>query len=283
MPVLLAEEMGMCFGVRDALALAATVADPTATTIHGELVHNEIVLQQLGARGFRMRSERDRHIATPTPQLLITAHGISDRERARLLSQGTTLIDTTCPLVRRAHEAAMTFRCDGRFVVVIGKPGHVEVRGIVEDLPDFAVVDSVQSPMRFAADRIGVLCQTTIPPRTVRAIFDAIRTANPHADIALADTTCLPTRKRQSSLLDLLPKVDFVVVVGGKDSNNTRELVDLCREHGVAARRVASADELRAEWFRTATTVGLTAGTSSLDATINEVRERIEEILNADR
>ena len=99
--------MGMCFGVRDALKMVDDVADPTKVTIHGELVHNPRVIYQLGVAGFSQSSE-EKHDNTPdTPQVLITAHGISDRERVRLESSGKELIDTTCPLVRRAHDAAM--------------------------------------------------------------------------------------------------------------------------------------------------------------------------------
>ena len=109
MKVLLAEEMGMCFGVRDALEILAKIEAPHGVTIHGELVHNEVILTELSARGFRMVAEDDRHEIADTPAVLITAHGISDRERSRLESAGKQLIDTTCPLVRRVHETARKF------------------------------------------------------------------------------------------------------------------------------------------------------------------------------
>src|SRR5205823_13914240 len=100
MRVIKAEVLGMCFGVRDALQILARVPDPGRVTIHGELVHNEKVLAQLGARGFHMIQEAQRRPLPLTDTVLITAHGVSDRERQRLQAAGKALVDTTCPMVK---------------------------------------------------------------------------------------------------------------------------------------------------------------------------------------
>ncbi|HVW03320.1 MAG TPA: hypothetical protein VHB77_23355, partial [Planctomycetaceae bacterium] len=110
MQVIRADAMGMCFGVRDALALLDTVESPRDVTIHGELVHNPTVLVQLDVRGFQRAAEHNRDAVPDTPAVMITAHGVSDRERQRLLAAGKSLIDTTCPLVERAHQAAQKLR-----------------------------------------------------------------------------------------------------------------------------------------------------------------------------
>src|SRR5947209_20537567 len=105
MRVIRAEVLGLCFGVRDALKALEDIAEPATVTIHGELVHNDTVLTQLGARGFRMVGETARRQLPETDTVLITAHGVSNVERARLAAAGKTLMDTTCPLVTRAHQA----------------------------------------------------------------------------------------------------------------------------------------------------------------------------------
>ena len=143
MRVIRADVLGMCFGVRDSLAVIDKIAEPEAVTIHGELVHNEVVQLQLQARGFAMQSEAARKQSVPeTRTVLITAHGISDRERNRLRSAGKELVDTTCPLVKRVHQAAALLEAEGYFVLVIGRRGHVEVEGIIEDLEHFEVIES---------------------------------------------------------------------------------------------------------------------------------------------
>lgn len=281
MQVLLADALGFCFGVRDALVMAEQMPAPETVTIFGELVHNEAVASRLAARGFQSTPERDRRLVPLTPQVMITAHGISDRERIRLEQAGKQLVDTTCPLVHRVHRAAQLLAAEGRHVLVIGRAGHVEVQGILGDLEGGEVVDSVEAVRTWPHARLGIICQSTTPPRLAAEINAAIRAANPHADIRFIDTICQPTRDRQDAVVRLLPLVDAMVVVGGRNSNNTRELAALCRDRGVPAFHVQSAADLDPAWFRGCQVVGLTAGTSTLDETIEEVRKKLVAIPGA--
>jgi 4-hydroxy-3-methylbut-2-enyl diphosphate reductase len=271
MRVILADVLGMCFGVRDALAAMEHIDAPDAVTIHGELVHNEQVLDRLRTRGFHMVPE-DRRVSLPTTDtVLITAHGVSQKERRRLEEAGKRLIDTTCPLVERAHQAAQKLKHAGRHVIVIGKPGHVEVRGVVEDLDSYDIVQNVDEVRRYPHPRLGVMCQTTTPAALAEQILGAIRGRNPDADTQFIDTICHPTKDHQRALEDLLDRVEVVVVVGGRNSNNTKELARRCRDRGVPAYHVQDAAELHPEWFMGVGTVGLTAGTSTLEETVRRV------------
>ena len=275
MQVIRADAMGMCFGVRDALALLDAVESPRDVTIHGELVHNPTVLVQLDVRGFQRAAEHDRQELPHTPAVMITAHGVSDRERQRLIDAGKSLIDTTCPLVERAHQAARKLQAEGRHVLVIGRRGHVEVRGIVDDLISYDIIERLEDVQMYPYPRLGVMCQTTTPPREVERIHAEIIARNPHASVRLIDTVCQPTKDRQHALQRLVAQVDVVVVVGGRNSNNTRQLVELCRENGLTAHHVQSAADVQVEWFAPDQVIGLTAGTSTLDTTIDEVEERL--------
>ncbi len=270
MEVLRADAMGMCFGVRDALRVLDGVAAPADVTIHGELVHNGEVLADLAARGFRQSPESGRGVPA-TPAVLVTAHGISERERARLVAAGKRLVDTTCPLVQRAHDAAQQLQRDGRRVVVLGRREHVEVRGIVEDLDRAIVVERRDDVATWPERRLGVVCQTTTAPERVAELVAAIRAENPHADVLLVDTVCSPTKARGEALEALLPRVDALVVVGGRGSNNTLRLVERGRRAGVATWHVESERELEGRWFVGRRAVGLTAGTATLPATVDAV------------
>jgi len=278
MNVIRAEEMGMCFGVRDALGATASVGDPSLVTIHGELVHNPRVVRQLEEAGFRQSRENSRDAAVGTPLVLITAHGVSNAERQRLAAANKTLIDTTCPLVRRTHDAAQALGAEGRHVLLVGKAGHVEVRGIVEDLESYDVIGTPEEVGCYESRRLGIVCQTTVPPDVFADVCARVRDRNPLADVRIIDTVCRPTKLRQLSVLDLAHRVDAVVVVGGRNSNNTRWLVKVCREHGTPALHVESAEDLDPAWFADVRTVGLTAGTSTLDDTIDEVHRALEDI-----
>jgi 4-hydroxy-3-methylbut-2-enyl diphosphate reductase len=267
----------MCFGVRDALAVIDRIADPESVTIHGQLVHNPIVLDDLKTRGFAMRPETQR-AAAPVPQsgrLLITAHGISDRERTRLASAGIPLIDTTCPLVARVHQAALALEAQGYHVLLIGRKGHVEVQGVIEDLASADVIETEADVREFESKRLGIVCQTTATEAQVKALRQAIGARNPDAEIRFVDTVCLPTKEHQRALERLVERVEAVVVVGGRNSNNTRELVARCGERGRPVLHVECAAELDPDWFQGVATVGLTAGTSTLDHTIDEVHRAL--------
>jgi 4-hydroxy-3-methylbut-2-enyl diphosphate reductase len=281
MRIIRADVLGMCFGVRDALAIIDDVDRPDEVTIHGELIHNEQVLAQLEARGFRQAQETSRRELPVTSTVLITAHGVSQTERRRLESAGKRLIDTTCPLVTRAHDAARKLHEAGCHVLVIGKPGHVEVQGIIEDLDSFDVIHTPVDVKSYGRRRLGIMCQTTTPVAHADAIRAAIAAKNPDADIRFIDTICHPTKEHQAALLRLFDRVEAMVVVGGRNSNNTRQLVLRCRERGLPAYHLQSAADLRPEWFEGIATVGLTAGTSTLDETIDEVYAALVDIGDA--
>lgn len=267
--ILRADHMGMCFGVRDALALAHREAATQPVTVLGDLVHNEIVLDDLRRRGVRLEQDLD---AVATPTVLITAHGASEKRLSAVAARGHRLIEATCPLVHVAHRAVRSFVTQGFHPVIVGRRDHVEVRGMTEDLEAFDVVLSESEVDALAPrDRFGVAAQTTQPIHRVRALVDRIRQRFPSSEVRFADTVCLPTKQRQDAAENLARVADVVVVVGGANSNNTRELAQTCRQHGARVHQIVSATELREDWFHPGQIVGLTAGTSTPPVTIQGV------------
>ena len=160
-------------------------------------------------------------------------------------------------------------------MLVIGRRGHVEVEGIVGDLARSYVIERVDEVTCYPSRRLGIVCQTTLTDDRVTAIRDAVAERNPEAEITFVDTICLPTREHQRSVERLLDRVDAVVVVGGQHSNNTRALAERCRARGKPALHVQTAEHLDAAWFKGIGTVGLTAGTSTLPETIEEVHRAL--------
>lgn len=275
MIIKLAEHYGLCFGVRDAIAEAERLARSGPLTILGELVHNPIVRERLAKAGVGEGSlEGD----APTPQVMITAHGTSDQQRAKWRATGHGVADGTCPLVRHAHQQLRVLVQLGYFPVVIGKPGHAEVPGLTGDFPGAIVIQGEGDFHRLPADcRLGIISQTTQPIDRVRALVEKIRGALPDSEVRFVDTVCQPTKNRQAALQKLLAECDTLVVVGGRNSNNTLQLVAAAETAGVTAHHVERACELQPEWFSTAQVVGITAGTSTLKETVAEVRGRLLE------
>ena len=283
MRIVHARAMGFCFGVRDALLATEEVTQPQQTVIYGELVHNEQIRERLAQRGFLDCDEATRAVPIAATQVMISAHGVSDRVRVQLAATGLTVIDTTCPLVRRVHAAAQRLAAEGRHVIVIGQPGHVEVRGIVEDLSVYSVWPTPAAVHTVPSSRLGVIAQSTTRPDVADAVLAEIYRQFPGADVAWVDTICHPTRDRQQALEELLAEVTVLIVVGGPRSNNSRALQQRALDQGVRARLIQTADELDPEWFHADDVVGLTAGTSTPDDVIHAVAARLDAIAAATR
>lgn len=269
--ILRAAHLGMCFGVRDAIALALREAQAGSLTILGDLVHNPIVLQQLQTQGVKIEHQV---AAISTPNVMITAHGASQRRLAEVQACGLHVLEATCPLVHLAHRAVQQLAREGYHPVIIGKRDHVEVRGLTEDLVAFDVVLSDADVQQLAErPRFGVAAQTTQPIEKVRWLAGRLRERFSHSEVRFIDTVCQPTKQRQHAAVEVAQQADVMVVIGGADSNNTRELVATCAKYCPQVHHVQTRQDLRPEWFAEAGTVGLTAGTSTPDATVDEVED----------
>lgn len=275
MRIIRAEHLGMCFGVRDAIKLAQQQSERKPLTILGDLVHNDTVLADLRSRGIRIAQHAQE---VETASVMVTAHGASGRALNRLHERGLHVTEATCPLVHVAHLAVAKLVRHGYHPVIIGKRGHVEVRGLTEDLAEFDVVLSEQDINELQEHlRFGVAAQTTQPIEKVRHLVRFLRERFPNSEVRFIDTVCQPTKQRQHAAVELARASDVVVVVGGAHSNNTHELVSTCSRYCARVHHVQTADDLRPEWFVGAQTVGLTAGTSTPDSVIEEVERRLNE------
>ena len=276
MKIIRAEHLGMCFGVRDAIALAVETARREPLTILGDLVHNETVLADLRARGIRFEQQS---AAVQTETVMVTAHGASERALAATRARGLTVLEATCPLVHFAHRHLKKLVAAGFHPVVIGKHDHVEVRGLTEDLSEFEVV-SCAADIEKISERphFGVIAQTTQPIEKVRRLVQLLREKFSKSQMRFVDTVCQPTKQRQSAAVELAHKCDVVIVIGGTHSNNTHELVKTCSQFCKRVHHIQTAEDLREEWFCADDTVGLTAGTSTPDKLIDAVEQQLKQI-----
>jgi len=275
MKIIRAEHLGMCFGVRDAIALALETAKQEPLTILGDLVHNETVLAELRGKGIRLAQQP---AAAATRTVMVTAHGASERKLIETRSRGLNVLEATCPLVHVAHRSLAKLVREGFHPLIIGKRDHVEVRGLTEDLASFDVVLSEADVMNLRAQpRFGVVSQTTQPIDKVRQLVRLIRERFPKSEVRFIDTVCQPTKQRQNAALELARQCDVVVVIGGAHSNNTHELVRTCSRFCPRVHHVQTAADLCADWFFADDVVGITAGTSTPDNLITEVEQQIKQ------
>jgi 4-hydroxy-3-methylbut-2-enyl diphosphate reductase len=273
MKIIRAEHLGMCFGVKDAIALALETARHEPLTILGDLVHNETVLEELRAEGVRIEQKP---AAIGTQTVMITAHGASERRMDETRRLGLNVLEATCPLVHVAHRSLTKLVQEGFYPVIIGKRDHVEVRGMTEDLDAFDVVLGEEDMANLRErPRFGIISQTTQPIEKVRRLVQMLRERFPKSEVRFVDTVCQPTKQRQNAAVELAQKCGVVVVIGGAHSNNTHELVKTCSRFCQRVHHVRTASDLRKEWFCANDIVGITAGTSTPDSIIAAIEETI--------
>ena len=275
MKIIRAEHLGMCFGVRDAIALAVETAERGPLTILGDLVHNETVLAELRAKGIRIE-QQPANVGTQT--VMVTAHGASERALNKARERGLNVLEATCPLVHVAHRSLAKLMREGFHPIIIGKRNHVEVRGMTDDLGEFDVVIEAEEIQQLPErPRFGVIAQTTQPIEKVRWLVQLIRERFPKSEVRFIDTVCQPTKQRQNAAIEIAKKCDVVIVIGGAHSNNTHELVKTCSRLCERVHQVQTADDLRAEWFASEDTVGITAGTSTPDVVIDAIEQTLRQ------
>jgi len=270
----LARALGTCFGVRDAIEAALDPSFRDNLTILGQLVHNPQTVEELRANGVKLVDSLDDEIETRN--VMITAHGSSESVKAELRKRGHQVFDASCPLVLKVHNRVAKLVRDGYFPVVIGERNHVEVRGIVGDLEEYAVIgEPSEVSLLEGQSKIGIVCQTTHQVEDARAVIRAIEERFPQTEICFVDTICKPTKERQSAVRELVLEADLMVVVGGFNSSNTKKLLKVCVDQGIPSYHIEGAEDLEAGWFRQASHVGITAGTSTPHRVIEEVYDRI--------
>lgn len=278
MNITLAQHHGMCFGVRDALRATHVAAQREPLTVLGQLVHNPLAESHLAAVGAR-RGDLTDLSSSSTNQVAITAHGASNKDRQAWRDAGHTVLDTTCPLVRKAHDALAMLVSEGYQPVVIGQQQHVEVRGLTGDYPQTVVVlEAADLANILPHPKLGIVSQTTQPVEVALRLVESIKRLHPASEVRFIDTVCHPTKQRQSAMDELIRTCDHIVVIGGHNSNNTRQLAQKAITHGLRTLQIERAEELDPTWFYEARNVGVTAGTSTLDETVDAVMQRLRQI-----
>ena len=298
--------MGFCMGVRRAVQIMESEATPDRPVFSvGEIVHNPHVVGRLEAAGVHQLpgpDEIEGDIGVETAQrvkqgrVAITAHGVGERVVRELEGSGLDIVDTTCPIVTRAQRYGQKFVRDGWHVLIFGDPGHKEVRGIVgwtfgvNNGRNATIVErsDIEYLRRFVEEfpggfpsKIGVMAQTTHKMEDfAKFVANLMLIQRDHNfEYHVVNTLCHATTGQQEAAARLAREVDVMVVVGGRKSANTRHLKEVCEEQGTRAYHIEGASELQASWFEGIERIGLTAGASTPDYSIDEVEARLRELL----
>jgi 4-hydroxy-3-methylbut-2-enyl diphosphate reductase len=285
MEILLAREMGFCFGVRRAVEMMEESVQERGEMVSlGSVVHNPQVVSELKNRGLDVIASLEEVTDRP---VAITAHGVSESVVRELEQRGVSVVDTTCPIVTRSQQWAKRLAEEGFAVIVFGDPNHKEVRGVLGWAQGKAIaitsIDQIDSLPSNLSSRVGVLSQTTETEghfaEFVRALLE--RRMDQISELRVINTLCNATTSQQAAAQELAHKVDLMVVIGGRESANTRHLAEVAREEGCETYHVESADDIQRNWLSGRERVGVTAGASTPDSAVDAVVARLRELAPA--
>ena len=282
MKIIRASVLGFCFGVRRAVELAEkALADNPDKTVYslGPLIHNENALRALEEKGLHILEEADIAGLKEGSVVIIRAHGVAPSVTDALEKRGCHIIDATCPRVKASQKMVERYSSENDYVVLTGDRNHGEVIGIAgyagenfSQLQDFEEAEKFEIPGS-QEKNIILLSQTTYSPKEFEKIENLFRSR--FKNIAVMNTICPATNERQQALLELCSQVDGVLVVGGKNSANTKRLYQTAEANCKLAAHIQSAADIPQEFFNLKT-IGITAGASTPDEIIEEVERRLE-------
>jgi 4-hydroxy-3-methylbut-2-enyl diphosphate reductase len=275
------KEVGFCYGVKRAFdILERSALENGSVECLGELVHNPQVMQKLMSLGINV-------IDSPSDMrgnlVAISAHGVSPQLEAGLADAKLRLIDATCPTVKNVQKTVQRMANSGYDVVIFGDAIHAEVKGLLGWAQDRAIA-TTESERVFAAlpkfRKIGIVSQTTQVPenylRFVKEILDRAMTDN--AEITILDTICREVRRRQVLTQSLAAKSDLIVVVGGKNSANSRRLAEIASAL-TETHLIENAIEFNPNWLAGKKKIGITSGTSTSQESIDEVYSKLQNMI----
>ena len=278
MKINLAKSAGFCSGVKRAITMALeTAGSREKVYMLGDIVHNEIVVEAVRRAGIK---KIGRLSYGKGKTLLIRAHGSSRAVIEKALARGYRIIDATCPMVKEIHKIACEMEKKGYRIIIIGDKKHDEVRGIVGQLKEKALV--IDKPQNIPLERVkkirsaGIVVQSTQNMDNVKRILEILRKFIP--EVSFCNTICNPTRIKQEEIKNLPKENSVVIIIGSKTSANTKRLYEISHSINPRSYRVNSAGEIKKSWLKGAESVGITAGASTPESSIKEVTKKLESI-----
>jgi 4-hydroxy-3-methylbut-2-en-1-yl diphosphate reductase len=272
--VLLASPRGYCAGVERAVDTVERALKLYGAPVYvrKQIVHNSHVVQALRARGAIFVESVEDVPAGAT--LVFSAHGISPAVREAARERGLRSIDATCPLVTKVHTQARRYAAGGYRLVFIGHAGHEEVEGTTGEAPDrIVLVESVADvdALDLPPGPLAYITQTTLSVDETREIIAALRRRFPHIEGPAKEDICYATTNRQRAVKELADEVELLLVIGSRNSSNSKRLVEVARNAGVESHLVDDVGEIDEQWLAGVETAGITSGASAPERLVGEV------------
>jgi small subunit ribosomal protein S1 len=271
----LAEHAGFCFGVRRAIEIAEKTLSQKKEKVYclGEIIHNYSVVRGLEKKGLKV--VKDLREVPPKASLIIRSHGVGPEIFEQAKKKKIKIIDATCPFVRKAQEIARDFHAKKFQVVIVGDKKHPEIIGLNAHAKNTAVVVSGEKEARKIKNysKIGLLIQTTGKTESLEEVSSVLlqKTRN----LCVSNTICSDSFSKKEEVRKMSKKIDILLVIGDRNSNNTKKLAEVGTSLGIKTYQIESADDIKKEWLSGKKRIGVTAGASTPDELINQVKDKI--------
>ena len=276
MKIIIAKNAGYCFGVRDAVNMAYDIADEKGEVyMLGDIVHNERVVGDLNHAGAKVVESLEDVPENGT--VLFRAHGTKNDVWDEAKNRSLDIRDATCPLVHQIHKDVKDLYDEGRKIIVIGDHGHDEVVAIADQVPKTIIISSVEEAEKLKRIRkAGIVSQSTQAIENVQDIIKILMTKV--FDLRFVNTICYPTKRNQEQIKDLAQIVDVMIIIGSFTSANSKRLTLLSDKINKNTYQVTSVNDIENKWFKKCNTVGISAGASTPDYLIEEVRNKLSSL-----
>ena len=278
MKITVAKNAGFCFGVKRAIDIALESAKQEKPVyMLGDIVHNENVVKTIEDAGIKKTKTIPKENKS---NLLIRAHGSAQKTLDTARKSRLNVIDATCPMVKEIHKIVIDMDKKGYKILVIGDHKHDEVQGIIGQIKHKAVVlenaEDIKAKITRKLPKAAVVVQSTQNLEKALKMQNILK--DRVEDLKFFNTICAPTRMKQEEIKSLAQENDRVIVIGSKTSANTKRLYEIAKSINPRSYWVNSTADIQSEWLRKAKSIGITAGASTPDETIQEVKERIQKI-----
>jgi 4-hydroxy-3-methylbut-2-enyl diphosphate reductase len=278
--ILLLTPRGFCAGVVRAIDVVKIALDLYGAPIYvrKEIVHNRHVVDELRAAGAIFVEELEE--VPSGARVIFSAHGVSPAVRDEAKARDLRVIDATCPLVTKVHLEAKKFARDGATILLIGHREHDEVVGTMGEAPQATILVSDEAEAEVVQvpdpERLVYLTQTTLSLDETTGIVDVLRRRFPKIQGPPAQDICYATENRQLAIKAVAPEMDLLLVVGSQNSSNSRRMVEVCKNQGVAAYLVDDAYGVDPAWIRDVNTLGVTAGASAPEHLVKSLLDHMQ-------
>ena len=276
MKITIAKDSGYCFGVRDAVNIAYDSSEKHGDVyMLGSIVHNEKVVKDLKNAGAKIVRSLD-DVPGESP-ILFRAHGTVPKLWDEAKEKKMNIIDATCPLVYEIHQEVKKLAADGRKIIVVGDHGHDEVVAIANQVENAIVISSPEEALKLKKmKKVGVVSQSTQAIENVQEIINILMTKV--FDLQFVNTICFPTKRNHEQIKDMAKINDIMIIIGSFTSANSNRLTQLALTINPQSYQVTDSKDLEPVWFKNKDTIGISAGASTPDYLIKDVKDNIENI-----